>query len=170
MVGVGCIVCADNRSMITPAPVTPVTPSIRDNGFFSLRSNGLHGKDIISVTQFTKKEVSLIRVFAVSLNYIFILFAQLHNLFNVAHEMRMMVKRTGSCDILKGKIMASMFYEVSTRTSSSFTAAMQRLGGTVVMMNKESSSVMKGESLEGEGIVDGLLYAKNMFLFQTQLE
>ena len=74
---------------------------------------------------------------------------QLHILFNVAHEMRLMVKRTGACDILKGKVMAAMFYEVSTRTSSSFIAAMQRLGGTVVTMNKDSSSVMKGESLEG---------------------
>lgn len=45
--------------------------------------------------------------------------------------------------------MAAMFYEVSTRTSSSFVAAMQRLGGNVVTMSKESSSVMKGESLEG---------------------
>ena len=42
-----------------------------------------------------------------------------------------------------------MFYEPSTRTSSSFAAAMQRLGGGVVVMNKESSSVLKGESLEG---------------------
>ena len=45
--------------------------------------------------------------------------------------------------------MASMFYEVSTRTSCSFQAAMQRLGGGVVSMTKESSSVMKGESLAG---------------------
>lgn len=45
--------------------------------------------------------------------------------------------------------MGSMFYEVSTRTMCSFHAAMQRLGGTVVSMIKESSSVMKGESLEG---------------------
>ena len=74
---------------------------------------------------------------------------QLHTLFNVAHEMRMMVKKTGSCDLLKGKVMALMFYEVSTRTSSSFAAAMHRLGGSVIGMNKESSSVMKGESLEG---------------------
>ena len=59
------------------------------------------------------------------------------------------MKRSGSCDLLKGKIMASIFYEVSTRTSSSFSAAMQRLGGSVVLMNKDSSSVMKGESLEG---------------------
>lgn len=74
---------------------------------------------------------------------------QLHTLFNVAHEMRMMVKKTGSCDLLKGKVMASIFYEVSTRTSSSFAAAMQRLGGSVIAVSKESSSVMKGESLEG---------------------
>ncbi len=67
--------------------------------------------------------------------------------------MRMMIKRGGFCDFLKGKIMASLFYEVSTRTSSSFAAAMQRLGGTVVVMNKESSSVMKGESLEGDLVI-----------------
>ena len=42
-----------------------------------------------------------------------------------------------------------MFYEPSTRTSGSFAAAMQRLGGGVIIMNKESSSVLKGESLEG---------------------
>ena len=42
-----------------------------------------------------------------------------------------------------------MFYEPSTRTSGSFAAAMQRLSGGVVVMNKESSSVLKGESLEG---------------------
>lgn len=63
--------------------------------------------------------------------------------------MRMMVKKTGSCDMLKGKVLAAMFYEVSTRTLSSFAAAMQRLGGSVITMNKESSSAMKGESLEG---------------------
>ena len=42
-----------------------------------------------------------------------------------------------------------MFYEVSTRTMCSFHAAMQRLGGTVISMTRESSSVMKGETLEG---------------------
>lgn len=62
----------------------------------------------------------------------------------------MMVKKDGSCEVLKGKVMAAMFYEVSTRTLSSFAAAMQRLGGSVVTVNKESSSAMKGETLEGE--------------------
>lgn len=43
--------------------------------------------------------------------------------------------------------MASMFYEVSTRTSSSFAAAMQRLGGSVVHFCEATSSAQKGESL-----------------------
>jgi len=50
---------------------------------------------------------------------------------------------------LQGKIMASIFYEVSTRTSCSFSAAMQRLGGRVIYMDESSSSAKKGESLEG---------------------
>lgn len=45
--------------------------------------------------------------------------------------------------------MASIFYEVSTRTSCSFAAAMLRLGGSVVHSDSKSSSVQKGESLEG---------------------
>lgn len=47
----------------------------------------------------------------------------------------------------QGKVMASMFYEVSTRTSSSFAAAMQRLGGSVVHFSEATSSTQKGESL-----------------------
>ena len=45
--------------------------------------------------------------------------------------------------------MASLFFEVSTRTSSSFAAAMQRLGGSVISMKESDSSAKKGESLEG---------------------
>lgn len=44
--------------------------------------------------------------------------------------------------------MASIFYEVSTRTSCSFSAAMHRLGGSVIYVDSQSSSVQKGESLE----------------------
>ena len=50
-------------------------------------------------------------------------------IYAVAHEMRVMVERFGTFDLLKGKILANLFYEPSTRTSSSFTAAMERLGG-----------------------------------------
>lgn len=42
--------------------------------------------------------------------------------------------------------MASMFYEVSTRTSSSF-AACGRLGKAVLSFSEATSSVQKGESL-----------------------
>lgn len=50
--------------------------------------------------------------------------------------------------ILKGKVLALMFYEVSTRTLCSFDSAIQRLGGRTIYFNAESSSVKKGETLE----------------------
>ena len=87
-----------------------------------------YGKDIISVKQFTRGD--------------------LQYTFGVAHEMRGMVERIGTFDLLKGKILANLFYEPSTRTSSSFTAAMERLGGSVIPINEvKYSSVTKGESL-----------------------
>ena len=91
-------------------------------------SNGFYGQDIISVSQFDKT----------NLDYIF----------QVAHEMHVLVERFGSADLLQGKILANLFYEPSTRTSSSFMAAMLRLGGQVIPINNvQYSSVTKGESL-----------------------
>lgn len=49
--------------------------------------------------------------------------------------------------------MAHMFFEPSTRTQCSFTGAMLRLGGSVLPFDSESSSIKKGESLEGSTIV-----------------
>ncbi|KAF9376463.1 hypothetical protein CPB97_010793 [Podila verticillata] len=72
---------------------------------------------------------------------------ELHALFSLAHEMRTQVERNGSIDLLRGKVMCSMFYEPSTRTSCSFAAAMARLGGSVVSADGSSSSVVKGETL-----------------------
>ncbi len=69
-------------------------------------------------------------------------------IFGVGEEMRMLVERFGSADLLQGKILANLFYEPSTRTSSSFMAAMLRLGGQVIPINNvQYSSVTKGESL-----------------------
>lgn len=71
----------------------------------------------------------------------------LHALFNLAQEMRTQVERNGSLDLLKGRVLCTMFFEPSTRTSSSFEAAMNRLGGRVVSTTADRSSVTKGESL-----------------------
>ncbi|KAI1787477.1 hypothetical protein LXA43DRAFT_1028840 [Ganoderma leucocontextum] len=70
-----------------------------------------------------------------------------HDLFTLAHEMQLQVERNGTLDILKGKVLATLFYEPSTRTSSSFDTAMKRCGGEVVNVHVDSSSVLKGESL-----------------------
>ncbi len=96
--------------------------------FGDRRDAPFYGKHIISVKQFSRDDLTYI--------------------FEVAHEMREMVMRVGSFDLLKGKILANLFYEPSTRTASSFIAAMQRLGGSVIAINEvRYSSVAKGESL-----------------------
>lgn len=53
-------------------------------------------------------------------------------------------------NILSDKIMATLFYEPSTRTRFSFESAMHRLGGSVISTEnaKEFSSAIKGETLE----------------------
>ncbi len=52
-------------------------------------------------------------------------------------------------DACKGKILATLFYEPSTRTQMSFKTAMLRLGGSVIGFdNPQNSSVSKGESLK----------------------
>ena len=96
--------------------------------FGDQRTAPWYGKSILSVKQFSRQDLMYI--------------------FEVAHEMREMVERIGAFDLLKGKILANLFYEPSTRTASSFTAAMERLGGSVIPINEvKYSSVAKGESL-----------------------
>jgi len=70
----------------------------------------------------------------------------LKTIFRIAEKMeRKPVQR-----FLKGKIMASLFYEPSTRTRLSFESAMKHLGGEVVSTEnaQQFSSKAKGESLE----------------------
>ncbi|KAH7130448.1 hypothetical protein B0J11DRAFT_252239 [Dendryphion nanum] len=84
-------------------------------------------KHIVSVDQFTR--------------------ADLHLLFTIAQEMRLGAQRQGCLDLLKGRVLCTMFFEPSTRTSASFDAAMKRLGGQTVVINETVSSTQKGESI-----------------------
>ena len=71
---------------------------------------------------------------------------ELEHIFKVANEMENYVK-TGS-DILKNRILATLFFEPSTRTRLSFTSAMYRLGGKVLGFDDpKMSSFKKGETL-----------------------
>ncbi|QQY80327.1 aspartate carbamoyltransferase [Keratinibaculum paraultunense] len=71
---------------------------------------------------------------------------ELEELFSLADEIVKNEKKFKNvCD---GKILATLFYEPSTRTRFSFEAAMLRLGGQVIGFSEPgSSSVMKGESI-----------------------
>ncbi|XP_038215303.1 CAD protein [Zerene cesonia] len=91
--------------------------------------NDLFGKSILTVDSFTKETMN--------------------DIFNLAQFMKTSVSKGRFLDdLLRGKVMASIFYEVSTRTSCSFAAAMQRLGGSVIHTDATNSSAKKGETLE----------------------
>merc|ERR1719261_1177240 len=64
-----------------------------------------------------------------------------------ARAMQTTVAENGSVETLKTKIIATVFYEPSTRTNCSFQAAMLRQGGSVISVNESSSSAQKGETL-----------------------
>jgi aspartate carbamoyltransferase len=89
------------------------------------------GRHIVSVEQFAR--------------------ADLDRLFDLAASLRSKV-REGDKSVLKlcqRKIMATLFFEASTRTDMSFQAAMLRLGGEVIATSGgvQFSSVYKGENL-----------------------
>ena len=89
----------------------------------------LVGQDILTVKQFDAE--------------------QLADIFERTDRMRDIVRRRGGTDILARRVLAALFYEPSTRTSASFIAAMERLGGSVIPITQgvQFSSVSKGESL-----------------------
>ncbi|MFC2478836.1 MAG: aspartate carbamoyltransferase [Treponema socranskii subsp. buccale] len=61
---------------------------------------------------------------------------------------QMIVDPAAFQDVCRGKILAALFFEPSTRTRLSFEAAMLRLGGAVEgFSDAQSSSSVKGESL-----------------------
>jgi aspartate carbamoyltransferase catalytic subunit len=86
------------------------------------------GRDVISIKDFSKEEISYI--------------------LRKAKEMIPYAKGEKSTDILKEKILSSLFFEPSTRTRLSFESAMNRLGGRVIgFADPNATSQKKGESL-----------------------
>jgi aspartate carbamoyltransferase len=89
------------------------------------------GKHIISVEQFRHDD--------------------LVNVFDAAHQLRQRIAERDPAVVrlCSGRVMASLFFEASTRTDMSFQAAMRRLGGSVVSASNgiRFSSVYKGENL-----------------------
>jgi aspartate carbamoyltransferase catalytic subunit len=84
------------------------------------------GRDIISIRDFSREEIDYI--------------------LKTAQAMEPLARK-GS-DMLKGKILATLFFEPSTRTRLSFEAAMHKLGGsTIGFAEAEIASVRKGENL-----------------------
>jgi aspartate carbamoyltransferase len=88
------------------------------------------GKDIISLDQFSPKDISI--------------------LFKLTKKMKTIAYNAKPSSVLSGKIVTLLFYEPSSRTFGSFGASVKQLGGqTVDILNPQVfSSVSKGESLE----------------------
>ncbi len=86
------------------------------------------GRDIISIKDLTKEEIV--------------------HVLDVGEEMVPIAQGEKKSNLLEGKIMASLFFEPSTRTRLSFETAMKRLGGEVIgFAQPGATSLQKGESL-----------------------
>ena len=93
---------------------------------FLVSSLKFKGRDIVSIRDFSREEIDCI--------------------LNKSHAMEPVAAK--SSDMLKGKILATLFFEPSTRTRLSFEAAMLKLGGsTIGFAEAEIASVRKGENL-----------------------
>ncbi|KAG5291411.1 carbamoyl-phosphate synthase [Histoplasma ohiense] len=119
---------ASGDEFVTVAPMYPYPSQVPPSLQQLLSQSSFKQKHILSVGQFTRTD--------------------LHLLFTVAQEMRIGVQRHGILDILKGRVLTTLFFEPSTRTSASFDAAMQRLGGRTIPVPTEHSSTQKGETLQ----------------------
>lgn len=74
---------------------------------------------------------------------------ELLEIMNQATDMEQILTTKGFSNMAEGKLLATFFYEPSTRTRLSFETAMNRLGGKVISVsNGGNSSAKKGETVE----------------------
>lgn len=91
--------------------------------------NPLAGRDIIEIPALTRAEIDLV--------------------LGTSRDLEDRLQRERTIHLLDDYILATLFYEPSTRTRLSFEAAMHRLGGRVISVAEvTSSSVAKGESID----------------------
>ncbi len=114
----------DDAKHLPPSPFRHTYAPPKIDGIFQ-------GKHILSVEQFNRRD--------------------LEALFNAASSIRTRMRQgdRGLTEICAGMVMASLFFEASTRTDMSFQAAMRRLGGDVISASNgvRFSSMYKGENL-----------------------
>ena len=103
--------------------------------------NSLKGRDIVTIADLTRDEIGA--------------------LLDQARRFESAVTSGEQLRLLDGKILATLFYEPSTRTRLSFESAMLRLGGGVISVAeaKTSSSAVKGETLFDTGkMIEGFAH------------
>ena len=87
---------------------------------------------------------------------------------HILKKAKEMIQNKKSSELLKGKILATLFFEPSTRTRLSFESAMHRLGGSVIGFHSgDVSSIKKGESIADtirtvENYSDGIVMRHNL--------
>ena len=111
------------------------------------KRDGLKGRDLVAITDFSRREVERV--------------------FQAADGMKRFTK-TGT-DLLKRRVICTMFFEPSTRTRLSFETAMVRLGGSAVgFADPSSARVVTGESL-ADTVRMGSSYA-NVIVLRHKIE
>ncbi len=87
---------------------------------------------------------------------------------HILKKAKEMIQYKKYSELLKGKILATLFFEPSTRTRLSFESAMHRLGGSVIGFHSgDVSSTKKGESIADtirtvENYCDGIVMRHNL--------
>ena len=126
-------VAGSSKLSIKPLPAASRGSSLRANAYVqdSTSWNKLKLKHVVDAGQFNREALDVI--------------------FNEAMEMEKVRPGSAQSKVLDGYVMATLFYEPSTRTRLSFESAVAKLGGTILSTESagEYSSAAKGETLEG---------------------
>ena len=116
-----------NMNQVTAYPQSKTNAIVEES---KMIKGNFKGKDIVSLDQFSVEDLSI--------------------LFTLTNKMKQIAVNHEPSSLLAGKIVSLLFFEPSSRTFSSFAAAVKRLGGqTIEIQDPETvTSVKKGETFE----------------------